>query len=84
MVELLEDIENLDGDLMSNSDDEIRDVVCLLLIQLRTYQAENDANCFRFLKEPVTLHLSEPVLSIDNNPIIDFLHMFLKWLDQEK
>ncbi|KAH7953495.1 hypothetical protein HPB49_009563 [Dermacentor silvarum] len=27
-------------------------------------------------------HFQQPVLSIDNDPKIDFLHMFLKWLDE--
>ncbi|KAH7959066.1 hypothetical protein HPB49_008015 [Dermacentor silvarum] len=29
-------------------------------------------------------HFQQPVLSIDNDPKIDFLHMFLKWLDERK
>ncbi|KAH6936901.1 hypothetical protein HPB50_024064 [Hyalomma asiaticum] len=29
-------------------------------------------------------HFQQPVLSIDNDPKIDFLHMFLKWLDEWK
>ncbi|KAH6920993.1 hypothetical protein HPB50_028016 [Hyalomma asiaticum] len=59
MVELLEGIEKWDGDLMSNSVAEICEAVCLLLDQLCTSQAEDDANCIRFLKEQVTLHLSK-------------------------
>ncbi|KAH7936721.1 hypothetical protein HPB49_003406 [Dermacentor silvarum] len=29
-------------------------------------------------------HFQQPALSIDNDPKIDFLHMFLKWLDECK
>ncbi|KAH6939442.1 hypothetical protein HPB50_018223 [Hyalomma asiaticum] len=29
-------------------------------------------------------HFQQPVLSIDNDPKIDYLHMFLKWLDEWK
>ncbi|KAH6920640.1 hypothetical protein HPB50_028373 [Hyalomma asiaticum] len=59
MVELLEGIEKWDGDLMSNLVAEICEAVCLLLDQLCTSQAGDDANCIRFLKEQVTLHLSK-------------------------
>ncbi|XP_037561291.2 uncharacterized protein LOC119440456 [Dermacentor silvarum] len=59
MVELLEGIEKWDCDLMSNSVAEICEAVCLLLDQLCTSQAEDDANCIQFLKEQVTLHLSK-------------------------
>ncbi|XP_049276184.1 uncharacterized protein LOC119406730 [Rhipicephalus sanguineus] len=58
MVQLLEGIEKWDGDLMCNSVAEICEAVCLLLDQLCTSQAE-DANCVRFVKEQVTLHLSK-------------------------
>ncbi|KAH7945961.1 hypothetical protein HPB49_018027 [Dermacentor silvarum] len=44
MVELLEGIEKWDCDLMSNSVAEICEAVCLLLDQLCTSQAEDDAN----------------------------------------
>lgn len=54
IVECLEGIEKWDGDLMSNSVAEICEAVCLLLEQLSTSQAEDDANCIRFLKEQIT------------------------------
>ncbi|XP_040358129.1 uncharacterized protein LOC121047162 [Ixodes scapularis] len=55
IVELLEGIEKWDGNLISNSVEEIFEAICLLLDQLSTSHAEDDADSIRFLRKQVSL-----------------------------
>lgn len=51
----LDSIEKWDGDLISNSVEEICEAICLQLDQLSTSHAEDDADSIRFLREQVSL-----------------------------
>ncbi|XP_040357744.1 uncharacterized protein LOC121047009 [Ixodes scapularis] len=55
IVELLEGIEKWDGDLISNSVEEICEAICLLLDQLSMSHAEDGAGSIRFLREQESL-----------------------------
>ncbi|XP_040069513.1 uncharacterized protein LOC115308222 [Ixodes scapularis] len=55
IVELLEGIEKWNGDLISNSVEEICEAICLLLDQLSTFLAEDDADSLGFLRQQVSL-----------------------------
>ncbi|KAG0439157.1 hypothetical protein HPB47_016738 [Ixodes persulcatus] len=71
IVELLEGIEKWDGDLISNSVEEICEAICLLLDQLSTSHAEDDADSIRFLREQHNLFSFEATAT--------FIDIILKW-----